>query len=62
MTILKKIKINVPNDIEEKIRLSQEFSKEIKNRCKISFGQIKNQDYIQNDKKLKMADLENLFE
>ena len=46
MTILKKIKINVPNDIEEKIRLSQEFSKEIKNRCKISFGQIKNQDYI----------------
>jgi len=35
LTILQKIKIPTPADIEEKIRKSIEFSREIKKKCNI---------------------------
>jgi hypothetical protein len=37
-TLLKKIQISIPPDIEDKIRKSIEFSKEIKKKCNIQSG------------------------
>jgi hypothetical protein len=67
LTALKKIRVQTPPDIEEKIRKSLEFSKEIRKKCNLLTGQNKQllnktSINVSVDKKLKMSELIDLFE
>jgi len=41
LTALERIKVPTPPDIEERIKRSLEFSKEIKKKCNIQIGSTK---------------------
>ena len=62
LAILQKIRIQTPADIEDKIRKSLEFSKEIKKKCMIQAGTAKSANSIAQDKKRKLSELINLYE
>ena len=59
--ILQKVKIETPRDIEERIRESQEYSREIKRKFNLQFNGFTNRSSHQpSDKKLKLSELEDL--
>ena len=59
--ILQKVKIETPRDIEDRIRESQEYSREIKRKFNLQFNGSANRSAHQpNDKKLKLSELEDL--
>jgi len=57
LTALEKIRVPTPADIEEKIKKSIEFSKEIKKRCNMQTTSAKSALHVPTDKKLKMSEL-----
>ena len=59
--ILQKVKIETPTDIEERIRESQEYSREIKRKFNLQFNGFTSRSAHQpSDKKLKLSELEDL--
>jgi hypothetical protein len=54
--------VPTPSDIEDKIKKSIEFSKEIKKKCNIQPGSLKSAMNIPTEKKLKMSELIDLHE
>ena len=62
LTALEKIRVPTPPDIEDKIKKSIEFSKEIKKKCNIQAGSTKSAQHIPVDKKLRMSELIELYE
>jgi len=62
VAILQKIRVPIPNDVQDEIRRSQEFSKEIKKKCNLMASSNKIALNIPNEKKLKLRELEQLNE